>query len=56
MGVVHECVDFFWIKAVDLHADCEFAAVLGDQVVDKHASVDVLAEYLVNRETQVLLA
>lgn len=55
MRIVHEAVDFFGLEAVDLHADCDLIAVLGDEVVKKHASVDVLSKYLINREAQVLL-
>lgn len=56
MRIVDKAVNFFGLEAVDLHAYCNFIAIMRDEVVKKHASVDVLSKDLVNREAQILLA
>lgn len=55
MSIVHEPMDFFGLEAVDLHTGRDFVAILHDEIVKKHASVDVLPEDLIDSEAQVLL-
>ena len=54
MRIVHKRVDFLRLEAIDLHADCGFIAVLCDEIVKEHASVDVLPEYFIDSEALVL--